>query len=165
MAADPTEGVRNHALSTLCGRDADARIWARAQGIPFDDVPDYAAPASLEDLRRVMRLGSTALGSHSWSHPNLTLLHGSDLEDELRRPLDWLRAHFGTALPWLAYPYGLSSERVERALVACGYHAAVGQHEGWMRSATNRPFQIPRFNIPAGMSMRGFAARLSGLWP
>lgn len=165
MAASPNARMRDHVLSSLRGQDGPIRAWAASEGIPMQDVPDYARPGTLTQLERIASLGGVTLGSHSWSHANLTLVDDVDLEAELRRPLEWLEARFDTVLPWIAYPYGITSDRVERAAAASGYIAGLGQQVGWLSSTNSQRFQLPRLDVPAGMTVRGFAARASGLWP
>jgi hypothetical protein len=67
-------------------------------------------------------------------------------------------------LPWLTYPYGLSSPEAERVAAAEGYAGALRVSGGWMgpANAVNR-FALPRYNVPAGLSIRGFDLRTAGI--
>lgn len=155
--------VRSQALDSYAGRDAQIREWARLQGWSLDE-PDAASRCSTErDLLVALDHPGITFGSHTWSHPNLPRLAGTELEMELRRPLEWLRERFVRVLDWLAYPYGLSSPAVEIAARAAGYSAAVRVSGGWMSERTDNTYAIPRFNVPAGLSLDGFRLRLAGL--
>lgn len=155
--------VRSQALDSYAGRDAQIREWARVQGWSLDE-PDPASRCSTEqDLLVALDHPGITVGSHTWSHPNLPRLAGTELEMELRRPLEWLRERFVRVLDWLSYPYGLASPAVETAAKDAGYAAAVLVSGGWMGERTENPFVIPRFNVPAGISLEGFRLRLSGL--
>lgn len=157
------DAVRSHALDTCAGRDDQVREWARLQGWTMED-PDPACRCTNEqDLLVALDHPGITFGSHTWSHPNLSRLAGTELEMELRRPLEWLRERFVRVLDWLSYPYGLASPNVEAAAKHAGYAAAVLVSGGWMRERTENPYVIPRFNVPAGISLDGFRLRLAGL--
>ena len=157
------DGVRSQALDGYAGRDEQVREWARRQGWSVEE-PDPASRCSNEqDLLVALDHPAITFGSHTWSHPNLPRLAGTELEMELRRPLEWLRERFVRVLDWLSYPYGLASPSVEAAAKQAGYAAAVLVSGGWMRERTENPYAIPRFNVPAGISLDGFRLRLAGL--
>ena len=92
-------------------------------------------------------------------------MEASELAEELTRPLEWLRARFGATLPVLTYPYGLQSTAVQRAADQAGYQSAFLITGGWLpRTDLQRQrFALPRLNVPAGLSLRGFEMRVSGL--
>lgn len=168
-------GTRDHVLGSLAGRDEAARAWARSRstgGAPAESAPGPSRPAiwhqqcaSEEELERIAEGPGITLASHSWSHPNLTALDGDELEDQLRRPLHWLKDRFpGRSRPFLAYPYGVGARHVEAAAERAGYAAAFVIGGGWLppRGPSN-PFGLPRMNVPAGLSERGFELRVSGV--
>lgn len=157
------EDIRRTALSVHDGRQEAVTRWAGSRdpevGSP---VPRWARSASADDVEAAVDVGVT-LASHSWSHPNLTRLPSTDLSEELERPLSWLRRHFpDDSIPWLSYPYGLSSAEVEQAARRAGYRAAV-RAEGGCAAAADPVFTLPRISIPRGLSHRGFELRISGL--
>lgn len=157
------DSARSYALDTCAGRDEQVRQWARLQGWNLDE-PDPAARCTHEqDLLVALDHPGITLASHTWSHPNLPRLAGTELEMELRRPLEWLRERFVRVLDWLSYPYGLASPAVETAAAHAGYAAAVLVSGGWMGEATANRFTIPRLNVPAGISLEGFRLRLAGM--
>ncbi len=155
--------VRNHALESLAGRDAAVREWAVARGVELQSVPEHQKCATEEQLRWAAAQPGITLASHTWGHPNLTALDEGEIERELVSSLEWLRARFPAVLPWLAYPYGLTSPRVEDVARRVGYEGAVLVSGGYGRPGATDPFRTPRLNIPAGLSLRGFAIRTSGL--
>src|SRR5690606_24139516 len=105
------------------------------------------------------------LANHTWSHANLAALDPADLGDELLRPMEWLEGRFDRVIPWLTYPYGLYSALVERRAQDVGLHAAMRVDGGWLRTAMadRERYRLPRLNIPAGVSLRGFRLRTSGI--
>src|SRR3989442_215498 len=103
------------------------------------------------------------LASHTWTHPNLVQLPPAELEDELRRPLAWLRQRFERVIPWLSYPYGLASRAVEAAAAAAGYTAALVLEGGWCAPGRVRRYAVPRHGVPRDLSVNGFVLCTSGL--
>jgi peptidoglycan/xylan/chitin deacetylase (PgdA/CDA1 family) len=162
--ASAVPSVRAQALTECGGRDARVRELAAREGWEVRRVPDVALTATEAELAAACRRhDGLTLGSHTWSHPNLARSAGSELTEEMRPSLDWLRAHYERTIPWLAYPYGLTNPQAEAAARAAGYEAAVLVSGGWAMPPIRDPFAVPRVNIPAGLSIDGFALRVSGV--
>ncbi len=155
---------RERALQEFRGVNAAVREWALRERFTHIGVDDHSTAASEEELRAATERGSITLGSHTWSHPNLSRLHGDELMEELERPLHWLRERFARVIPWLTYPYGLSSATVEQAAASVGYDAALRISGGWIPRRAGNLYSLPRLNVPAGISLSGFDLRLSGLF-
>jgi peptidoglycan/xylan/chitin deacetylase (PgdA/CDA1 family) len=116
------------------------------------------------ELRVAASLAGVSLGSHTWSHSNLSSLASAQLDHELAAPHVWLSERFATYVPWLSYPYGLFSPEVERVAAATGYVGSLMVAGGWLGNATPAvAHRVPRFNVPANLSLNGFRLRLSGL--
>jgi peptidoglycan/xylan/chitin deacetylase (PgdA/CDA1 family) len=120
--------------------------------------------AAEQELRDAAAVPGITFGSHSWSHPNLIALNPAEIHYELIEPLHWLRERFDNVVPWLAYPYGLSSEVVRQAAAAAGYMAALRVSGGWLPKEPLSRYALPRFNVPSGLSNDGFALRTAGLF-
>ncbi|HLL48347.1 MAG TPA: polysaccharide deacetylase family protein [Longimicrobiaceae bacterium] len=137
---------------------------------PAARVRAAAGPGAAHPRRgppRAARLPGRGPAAHTWSHPNLAALGPEELEEEMVRPLRWLRERFTGVLPWLTYPYGLTSPAVEEAARRAGYEGAFRVEGGWMPrgGAGARPHALPRANVPAGASLEHFEMRTSGLLP
>lgn len=159
------EGLRKRALDEMRGEQAAVCRWAQGEGRSLQPLPPFARTATEGELEAAVRQPGITLGSHSWSHPNLTRLGPDELSEELERPLRWLHERFsGATVPWAAYPYGLYSPEVERAAEAVGYRAGLAIAGGWIPRHGAHRFALPRLNLPAGMSQHGFVLRTSGLW-
>lgn len=161
--ADLPEGFRLEALETGRGEGERVQTLAGLRGLRVVAPPGACRPASEAELVRATRWEGFSLGAHTWSHPNLARLERHELPAELGRPLDWLRERFPRAQPWLAYPYGLTGPAVEVAAREAGYRAGFLVSGGWLPVAERDSFQLPRLNIPAGLSRNGFVLRTSGL--
>lgn len=153
--------VRDDALLRMAGKGKE--ILAAHGCDDTSHIPSYARGASEAELRAAAERSGITVASHTWSHPNLAALSAGELEDELVRPLAWLRERFSGVLPFISYPYGHYSPAVERAAAAAGYSAALRIEGGWLREGASDRYGIPRLNIPAGLSNAGFRLRCSGL--
>lgn len=154
---------REHALTELRGQDAAVRSWAVATGHTPSALVDILCAASEDELRAAASLPGITLGSHSWSHPNLTRLGPEELTQELVQPLAWLRANATATLPCISYPYGMHNEEVRRAARAAGYEAALAISGGWLAPIPEDPFALPRVNVPPGLTLNGLVLRGAGL--
>jgi peptidoglycan/xylan/chitin deacetylase (PgdA/CDA1 family) len=155
------ETLRNRCLEELGGEAS--RIESELSSAMADRRHPWLSIASPEQLRHAALLPGLTFGSHTWSHPNLRRQSETALTEELRRPLDWLRAAFpAITRRWVAYPYGLFNAQVEEAARAAGYEAGFAVTGGWS-SRSDRPTALPRLNIPSGLSVEGFRARIAGL--
>jgi hypothetical protein len=86
------------------------------------------------------------------------------LEAELTKPVAWMRERLsGQPLEWLTYPYGFATSAVAAAAQAVGYKAALMVSGGWIQRPVKDPYFLPRLNVPAGLTARGFRLRLAGL--
>lgn len=164
--ADPSLGapppaVRSRALEGLGGRDEDVASWAREAGLASTEPPAHASTATEEELARAARQPGITLGSHTWTHANLAALGPEALDRELGAAAQWLEARFERYIPWISYPYGLSSPEA-RARAARWYRGGL-RIEGGFARVDDDPFEIPRVNIPYGASLAGFELRAAGL--
>lgn len=153
---------RDHALTQCLGQQARVLAWAHEAGLPVAQMPAECRSAPTASVVALARRPGMALGSHTWSHPSLPRLEPADLAAELARPLDWLRMHADAPAPVLSYPYGHSSPAVAAAAAAAGYRMGLLVEGGW-RGPEHPALAVPRFNVPAGLSLAGFRLRLAGL--
>jgi peptidoglycan/xylan/chitin deacetylase (PgdA/CDA1 family) len=168
VLADKTDGVipervQRHALENLRGRNDDILSWAQStprDGRPRSDLPNIG---SEQQVLNAAAQPGISLGSHTWSHPNLAVATPRELDEELSRPLAWLRQRTSVESTWLTYPYGRFNFIVERAAASAGYKGSFRIDGGWIRRSDTVSHAIPRLNIPAGLSLDGFRLRLSGL--
>lgn len=165
ILADPATGAvpeatRSHALDALSGRRSAVLDWAGAES----QTAGLQRIATRHELASAAAYHRLTLASHTWSHPDLTAISADEIDVELADSLHWLRERFSNVLPWLSYPYGRSNRAVESAAGRSGYSAAFRVEGGWVGPEyRSRPAFIPRFNVPAGMSIEGFRLRLAGL--
>jgi peptidoglycan/xylan/chitin deacetylase (PgdA/CDA1 family) len=155
---------RQRALTECAGREGAVLELAASCGFGERDVAPYARCASETEIREAVASAGVALGSHTWSHPNLAALTADEVTDEVTRPLAWLRARFDSVVPLLAYPYGQVSDVAAELAARAGYTGALLIAGGWLRPDRADPMRMPRVDVSAGLSTAGFMLRASGLF-
>jgi peptidoglycan/xylan/chitin deacetylase (PgdA/CDA1 family) len=157
--------LRDMLLRELRGEDAAIRDWARQSGRSINEaLPSHARGARIACLDSATCLPGITLAAHTWSHPNLTRLEDAALDEQLQRPLAWLRAAYPrVTIPWISFPYGLEDDRVRRRVEEAGFVGALRISGGWHREENTTRFGVPRLNIPSTLSPDGFALRVAGV--
>lgn len=160
------DNIRRFAIDDLAGKYDRVHEWAAARGYAMHSVPEYATAATESQLLAAEATGIVTFGSHSWSHPNLARLGVAELRRELAESWTWLQQRFHAIVPWLSYPYGISSSEVRFATEKAGYDGALAIDGGWLFGPAHaRRYSLPRANVPAGLSTRGYTILASGLLP
>lgn len=155
--------TRSEALHRCAGRSDRVYKLARKLGIERSHMPAGHRIASPAEIAEVVELGAIAVGVHSRSHPNLTRLDDLELHAELEGSLEATMQRYDSAIPWLAYPYGISDKRVQSAAETVGFEAALRVDGGPLRGSDWDPFALPRVNIPRDVSLARFRIRCAGL--
>lgn len=123
--------------------------------------PDWCRPAAWHTITEAARSG-LQLGVHSATHRSLPALEQRDLQREVVQSREVIQRRTGVTPEFFAYPYGLSNERVRRAVRAAGYRAAFTLEDGH-HTGTADPCALPRVNVPAGVEDAAFQAWTAGL--
>jgi peptidoglycan/xylan/chitin deacetylase (PgdA/CDA1 family) len=157
--------VRDAALSEARGEDDAVRAWATEQELALATLDGEFVAAPWESIRLAAKLPGITIASHTRSHPNLAELGAEEVVRELEDSRRELERQIPESRPWLAYPYGLSSPAVETVAESAGYELAFRVTGGVIRRKDALPsrYALPRLNIPAGLSLRGFRLRAAGL--
>lgn len=152
------------------GADRERFLWQQS-GIPAhgqgDLVPSSCAElriAEYAQLRAVACSALVTLGNHTMRHPNLGALPADAASDDIEEADRWLRQRFPSQyVPVLAYPFGLAGSPGDAARWTTTIQDALRVTGGWLPTATpSERLQIPRWNVPAGISRHGFQLRLRG---
>lgn len=158
------EAERAALLEGQAGRSEAIEAWAVAAGRPRQTLSPWHRGATEAELATAIADPGMTVGNHSWSHPNLAAVDDADFGVEIERVNEWLARFSERSIPWLAYPYGHSAHRAIRAAARAGLKGAFEVTGGWLPSSISEPFRLPRWNVPAGISSRGFALRIAGFW-
>jgi peptidoglycan/xylan/chitin deacetylase (PgdA/CDA1 family) len=149
-----------HALPVLEQERAVASFYV-CPGWWEDQHPLVAGPAgrvmAAADVRRLLDAGMGA-GSHAWDHPDLRGLDDAALARQLGESRAAVAEVTGGPCRTLAYPYGLSDERVRTAAAAAGYELSWGWQPGpW------DALDAPRLPAPPRHGARRLALKLLGV--
>lgn len=113
-----------------------------------------------EEVRAAKSWGIT-FGSHSLTHPNLTLLSQEDLLRELQLSKEIIESMTGSSCRVLAYPNGDYNERVLNAVEEAGYRWAVTMERGANGHCDNH-LTLRRYPVYPYHGKRLFHAMLQG---
>lgn len=99
--------------------------------------PGYLTWAQIEEMHR----SAMVFQSHSHDHIVLSLLPARDLRRQLEKSKQVLEDRLGSAVDFLAIPYGISNQRVVRAAQEAGYLAVCNS---WPRPTHGRSGVVNR---------------------
>ncbi len=120
--------------------------------------------ATAAELLASSSLRGVSIGNHSMRHANLGALSRDNALEELRSAGDWLKMHCSSSIiPVVAYPYGIPPRESVGVLQALGLRFGLLVRGGWLTSTSQvSDAMTPRWNVPAGLSDRGFRIRARG---
>jgi len=113
--------------------------------------PDYMTWDQVVELDRQ----GLEIGSHTASHPDLTLLSAADLNLELTGSAESLKSHLGHPVYWLCYPAGKYDEDVLKYARAAGYLLAVTTKPGENQSS-DEPLALLRYRVRSDTTVEEF---------
>lgn len=152
--------------------DREGFLWKSAGRLPVGYQRECVAEPIAAPLRiateelLVSTLTGTihTVGNHTLDHVNLGAVNTAEARDQIEQTSIWLKARFPSqVVPVLSYPYGIAPSEPSVAIVGAALRFAVRVDGGWLGGgSTIDPLAIPRWNVPAGVSARGFALRLRG---
>lgn len=162
-AVEQAKGLPPRQLDSLVARAA------RVAGPAF--IPAWDRPMTWAELRGLATEGHE-IGSHSRSHPVLTLCDDQQLQHETQLSRERMEAELGQDVTSFCYPNGNFDDRVVAVLARTGYRSAVTTRWGRNDAATS-PFRLFRCDIQGRtsrsalgeLSAARLAWRLSGLHP
>lgn len=133
---DGRKGIYTSALPIMKKYGFTATIyivpsWVEGQNIPAEE--SYSPILTWDELRELFAAG-LEIGSHSFSHKNLSTLNATELEKEFSDAEAAITKKLQLKVTHLAYPYGIYSEEVVSA--ACSrYETAVTIERGFLKAA------------------------------
>lgn len=99
---------------------------------------------------RLLATAGWEIGSHSLTHPDLTTLDGSQLEDEVAGSREVLREQLGVPVDFFCYPAGRYDDEVLAAVEATGYRGATTTDRGL--ASRDEPFRLKRVRVSDSLS-------------
>ncbi|MBN1130493.1 MAG: polysaccharide deacetylase family protein [Chitinispirillaceae bacterium] len=139
---DGCRSFYRHALPVLADGDYKVTLFPVAGYLgrtsSWDILPAFHH-LSAPELREISAQGHE-IGSHTLSHPDLTLLETADLVTELRDSKRLLEDIVGKSVTALSFPFGSWNRRIWNIAGECGYtHATIYRRH---REASDRLFPV-----------------------
>jgi len=119
---------------------------------------------SLPDLELLRNAGMT-LGSHTCTHPILSLLPRNVAQYEIEASRHNLEHELGVRVWALSYPFGDPASVTSREMSIAehaGYRCGFINYGGLVASAKESPFCLQRVHVSADMTLAEFEAHVSG---
>lgn len=157
------EAFRTRAIKDFGGRDEAILEEARRVGLPVQKPPVDAGTASEAELVAAAKDSDVlSYAAHTWSHVSVPHVPRTEALREIRSSLEWATEIGCHGLPLLALPYGSRDALTGRLAQEAGAAATFRIDGGWYEPRLADRTMLPRLNIPAGLSIDGFALRLRG---
>jgi peptidoglycan/xylan/chitin deacetylase (PgdA/CDA1 family) len=125
--------------------------------IPEKPTGDFA-PVSWEQARQ-MDAEKMQIESHTVTHPILTNINQTELDDELRESKKRLEEKLSKNIRHFCYPNGNLNEAVRKSVENAGYESAVTTAYGFVETGANQ-FLLNRIDAPP--EIESFARSASG---
>ena len=155
--------IADHCLTIGAAATRDlTKDLLSALGVEAPSSPPPELRAASWDQVREMAAGGIEIGSHSATHPRLSLSSEEDLRHEIEGSKREIEAEVSRPVSTFAYPNGRDQdfdERCRRALAAAGYSAAVAGY--YAPDVLGDVFALKRLSIDRGWS--DFLKGVSGL--
>lgn len=166
---DGLSGLYHHAFPILLRHRIPATIFVVAEtllpaGRPVDWVDGPSPPLqtlTLEQIREMAEAG-IEIGSHSFSHHDLTTLGAEACEDDLRRSRELLEDLLERPVPHLAYPRGRHDATVRAASQRAGYTHAYTLPQGPEPVGAHA---VPRVGLFGGNSVAQLRTKAQRWYP
>jgi peptidoglycan/xylan/chitin deacetylase (PgdA/CDA1 family) len=162
---DGFDSVHEHAMPTLQRWGFDATVFVVAQtlekaGAGIDWIEDPRAPRRSLSLSEVLELRDAGfdIGSHSYSHRDLTTLLDEEIVSDLRQSREVLEDLVERPVTVLAYPGGRHDVRVRRAAATAGFEYSYAMADTEPRRL---PHAIPRVGVYQGQGTATLFAKTS----
>jgi len=126
-------------------------------------LPSTLRIATEADVLAVCSHAGVSVGNHSMHHANLGALSTAEAQHELKAASDWLASRFSISSTVVAYPYGIAPRDPAGAVRGTMLEHGLVVSGGWLRRGQEvSALTVPRWNVPAGITARGFQLRLRG---
>jgi peptidoglycan/xylan/chitin deacetylase (PgdA/CDA1 family) len=160
---DGYAGVYENAFPILSSQGFTATMYCIAEDFAKGGSASVkrAFPVmSHSQLAEMLKSGFT-MGSHSLTHPDLTVIPNTRAKEEVASSRKLLEDFFGTSVTTFAYPYGRFGPRIQEMVRQAGYRSAVTTERGSDHSSGQK-FRLHRIPIGLQQHTLGFLVRLSG---
>ena len=134
-----------------------AQGWPGVLNLEVNQTQQDLTP---DEVKALMAAG-WEVDAHTISHPDLTTVDDTQLQQEVAGSRKQLQQMFGVPVNFFCYPAGRFDDRVVAAVKAAGYLGATTTQLGLAKPSEN-PYQLPRVRINGSDGLSGFQQTLSG---
>lgn len=119
----------------------------------------------IKDIKQLMAYPWITVAAHTRTHPTLTALSETRMEDEIAGSKKDLEAMLGIPIHYFAYPYGEFDERVIEVTKKAGYRLAFTTSYKKFKTVQDGPYAVTRNKISrTSDNLLVFWFKLSGLY-
>lgn len=119
---------------------------------------DSAETGFKTSMVKKLQASGWELGSHTLTHPDLTSISATQLEEEVAGSKEQISKEFGVPIDFFCYPAGKFNETVVAAVEDAGYKGATTVEEGL--ATPDKPFELKRIRINGDDGVDGFASKM-----
>jgi len=74
--------------------------------LAMDELPDYARTVTKEQLQQLTTNPYIRIENHGWTHTCISVLTDEEIQEEVQRSLDWIKAACGRKPAYYVIPFG-----------------------------------------------------------
>jgi len=120
---------------------------------------------TIEEVYTISQSPYITIGSHTVTHPILTMCNDEKSQDEIVESKKILENWTGKPINFFAYPNGNYTEREINALKSAGFEMAFTTKPEYVTlNSFKTPFEIPRFDVLENVSFAENIIRMTGVW-
>ena len=157
-------GLEGCNLTFLKSIDDDARrkILKKDYGHTDDRKYEDRTVLSRNEVTEFLEIGGV-LGSHTLTHPILTMCKEKTVRFELRESKKVLERDYGISIKHFAYPGGSWDGQIATMVEHAGFMSARTIDPGW-GTTKSKPFALPNFGISDNARINKAVVQASGVW-
>lgn len=120
---------------------------------------------TIEEIKTISQSAYVTLGSHTVTHPILTMCSDEKSHHEISESKKTLENWIGKPIEFFAYPNGNYTEREINTLKSTGFQMAFTTKPEYVTlNSFKSPFEIPRFDVLENVSFAENIIRMTGVW-
>jgi peptidoglycan/xylan/chitin deacetylase (PgdA/CDA1 family) len=132
--------------------------WAGVENLEVNQTQQDLKPA---DVRALMAAG-WEIDAHTISHPDLTTLDDTQLQQEIAGSRKQIQGQYGVPVNFFCYPAGRFDDRVIQAVKAAGFLGATTTQLGLAKPGDN-PYKLSRVRVNGSAGVDGFVKQLAAV--
>jgi peptidoglycan/xylan/chitin deacetylase (PgdA/CDA1 family) len=143
--------------STTARRVLASHHWPGTLFLELKNVDNPETGFTSAMVRKMIASG-WEIGSHTLTHPDLTTVSASQLEEEVAGSREQIATKFKVRVDYFCYPAGKFNEAVVAEVEKAGYTGATTVEEGI--ATPDKPFELKRIRIDGGDGVDGFVSKI-----